>query len=107
MLDNLPSDGVLVFWTAYSDTGSFSAKEFLARFAGTRTLIGGRPAKIEVVRYPGRTLASINAYVFGHPGLHSVGWYEMGAQTGGANSARFQAQVQAMLRSVSFHTPAR
>jgi hypothetical protein len=101
-LNPLPRNGVLVSWTRNGFLGFR-----LASVPGTRTRIGGLPARIVVhtrsVRAPNPCVfvgatGSVTAYISTAPD----NWVEMDACKRGANFARFEAQVRAMLRSVSF-----
>jgi hypothetical protein len=104
MLNDLPPAGVVVVWMI--DDSPFG-KPTLANDPGTRTQIGGLPAKIAYARRPDLTstfcppgtTGSVTAFI---AAANHHGPTIMAACTHSANFSRFGAQVQAMLRSASF-----
>jgi hypothetical protein len=100
---SLPRGGVFVAWTGGGWPGVS-----LAAVQGRETRIGGLPAKVIVngSGWPQDPCPSFGATtsVAGVIATRPFGWVEMNACQRGGNAARFEAQVLAMLRSVSFRT---
>jgi hypothetical protein len=102
-LNTLPPKGVLVSWT-YIGVPWYG----LANAPGTRTRIGGLPARIIVNgRGVGSTCMFVGATgsVIAYISAGETGWMEMDACMRGPNFPRFEKQVRAMLQSVSFRPP--
>ena len=107
MLANLPLRGVFVAWFESGGPGGGTLR--LALPGATQTRVGGSPARLLVEPNgsgrpglcPSGTSTSMTASIDSATGPPMT----MVACMHGANFARFQAQVQAMLRSVSFRPP--
>ncbi len=101
----LSPDGVLVAWTGhFGPTGGF---QYLT---GSNTRIGGHPARITVNQsdcFAWQADASTTAYIAANKSSANGPWYQMDACMRGPRLGRVKGQVQAMLRSVSFQSPAR
>ena len=95
----LSPGGVLVTWT----TG-FGGPARISQVTGSPTQIGGQPATLTATKGDCSGLDAENA---DESMTASVGGYRMDACMRGPGLGRVKAEVQAMLRSVSFQTPKR
>jgi hypothetical protein len=101
----LSPSGVLVAWTTDYGRGGFS------HLPGSRTRIAGHPARVAVNQGNCSSAwgsnESVSAYIATSDAGGNGGWYQMDACMRRPGLGQAKAQVRAMLRSVSFRTPAR